>query len=218
MTRSAAAGSIFPSGRRGPKREFKAYGINFPPLAERQARLDEALEIVKLLWSQPRTTFHGRYYHIEDAPCEPKPVQSPHPPITVGGMSLTTVRLAAKHADRFNMIGPPEKCADRIGKLEQYCAEAGRDPAEIEFSLHPTVVVARSRDDAEARAAHIAAANAVDLAASRPSWVIGTPPEVAESLGRYIDLGVNHFVFAVGYPFDMAALRLLREEVLLGLG
>ena len=208
----------FSLGAAWAEREFKAYGLNFPSLEERHARLDEALEIVKLLWSQPRTTFHGRYYRIEDAPCEPKPVQSPHPPITVGGMSLATVRLVAKHADRFNMIGPPEKCANRIEKLEQFCAEAGRDPADIEYSVHPTVVVARSRDEADALAGQIAARNAVDLAASRASWVIGAPADVAEGLRRYIDLGVNHFVFAVGYPFDMAALRLLREEVLAGLG
>jgi F420-dependent oxidoreductase-like protein len=208
----------FSLGAAWAKREFRAYGIDFPPLDERHARLDEALEIVKLLWSQPRTTFHGRYYSIEDAPCEPKPVQSPHPPITVGGMNLATVRLAAKHADRFNMIGPAEKCAHRIEKLQQFCADFGRDPAEIEFSVHPTVAVARSRDEAEALAVRIAVGNAIDLAANRASWVIGAPAEVTAALRGYIDLGVNHFVFAVGYPFDMTALRFLQEEVLLGLG
>jgi alkanesulfonate monooxygenase SsuD/methylene tetrahydromethanopterin reductase-like flavin-dependent oxidoreductase (luciferase family) len=208
----------FSLGAAWAEREFKAYGFDFPPMEERHARLDEALEIVKLLWSRPRTTFHGRYYRIEDAPCQPKPVQSPYPPITVGGMRLASVRLAAKHATRFNMVGPPEKCAHRIGKFEQFCAETGRDPAEIEFSVHPTVAVARSRDEAEALAARIAALAAIDLEANRANWVIGDPAGVAAGLRRYIDVGINHFVFAVGYPFDLAALRLLREEVLLGLG
>jgi F420-dependent oxidoreductase-like protein len=208
----------FSLGAAWAEREFKAYGIDFPPLEERHARLEEALQIVKLLWSQPRTTFHGRYYRIEDAPCEPKPVQSPHPPITVGGMGLATVRLAAKHATRFNMIGSPDKCADRIQKLERYCAEIGRDPAGIEFSLHPNVAVAASGHEAEALATRVAAANTVDLAANRASWVIGAPADVTATLRQYIDLGINHFVFALGYPFDMAYLRFLREEVLLGLG
>jgi F420-dependent oxidoreductase-like protein len=208
----------FSLGAAWAEREFKAYGIDFPPLSERHARLDEALEIVKLLWSQPRATFHGRYYHVEDAPCEPKPVQSPHPPITIGGMGLATVRLAAKHADRFNMIGSPDKCADRIQKLEGYCADIGRGPAEIEFSLHPNVAVAASRHEAEALAARVAAANAVDLQANRASWVIGDPAEVTAALRSYIDLGINHFVFGVGHPFDMTFLRLLREEVLVALG
>ncbi len=208
----------FSLGAAWAEREFKAYGFDFPPLAERNARLDEALEIVKLLWTEPRASFHGRYYRVEDAPCEPKPVQNPHPPITIGGMGLASVRIAAKHANRFNMIGSPEKCADRKEKLQQFCAEIGRDPAEIELSVHPTVAVARSHAEAEALAARIAAKNTVDLEADRASWVIGDPAEVAGCLSRYLDLGISHFVFAVGHPFDMAALRLLREEVLVGLG
>ena len=207
----------FSLGAAWAEREFKAYGIDFPPIAERHARLDEALEIVKLLWTQPRTTFHGRYYRIEDAPCEPKPVQSPYPPITVGGMGPATVRLVAKHATRFNMIGSPEKCADRIERLGQFCAEIGRDPAEIELSAHPTVAVAHSRSEAETLAARIASANDIDLAASRANWLIGDPADVTAGLRRYLDIGINHFVFAFGHPFDMTALRLLREEVLLGL-
>jgi alkanesulfonate monooxygenase SsuD/methylene tetrahydromethanopterin reductase-like flavin-dependent oxidoreductase (luciferase family) len=133
-------------------------------------------------------------------------------------MRLASVRLAAKHATRFNLIGPPEKCAHRIEKLEQFCAELGRDPAEIELSVHPTVAVARSRDEAETLAARVAARNTVDLEANRANWVIGDPADVTAGLRRYIDIGINHFVFAVGHPFDMAALRFLRDEVLLGLG
>ena len=208
----------FSLGAAWAEREFKAYGADFPPIAERHARLDEALEIVKLLWTQPRTTFHGRYYRIEDAPCEPKPVQSPYPPITIGGMASATVRLVAKHATRFNMIGSAEKCADRIEKLGQFCVDIGRDPAEIELSAHPTVAVARSRAEAETQAARIASANDQDLDASRANWLIGDPADVTAGLRRYLDIGINHFVFGFGHPFDMTALRLLQEEVLVGLG
>jgi alkanesulfonate monooxygenase SsuD/methylene tetrahydromethanopterin reductase-like flavin-dependent oxidoreductase (luciferase family) len=207
----------FSLGAAWAQREFQAYGLGFPSLSERYARLDEALEIVKLLWSQPRSTFHGRYYHIEDAPGEPKPVQVPRPPITIGGAGMGSVRVAAKHADRFNMVGSPEKCADRKEKLHQACAEIGRDPAEIELSAHPTVVVAWSQSEAEALAAHIAARNSVDLAAHRSTWVIGDPAAVTDGLRRYLDVGITHFVFAVGHPFDAAALRLLQDEVLVGL-
>jgi len=75
----------FSLGAAWAEREFKAYGIDFPPWRSATPRLDEALQIVKLLWSSPGTTFHGRYYRIEDASVRAhKPVQSPHPPITVG--------------------------------------------------------------------------------------------------------------------------------------
>jgi len=75
----------FSLGAGWASKEFRTYGLEFPSLAERYERLDEAMLLVKLLWGQHRSTFHGRYYHLDDAPCEPKPVQWPHPPITVGG-------------------------------------------------------------------------------------------------------------------------------------
>jgi F420-dependent oxidoreductase-like protein len=204
----------FSLGAAWAEREFKAYGLGFPSLAERYARLDEALGMIKMLWGQQRTTFAGRYYHLEEAPCEPKPVQAPHPPITIGGTGTGTLRIAAKHADRLNMIGPPAKLAEKIAKLEAFCADIGRDAGDIEYSVHPAVAVARSQADAEALAARVVASNGGDLETQRDNWVIGAPAEVTEGLRRYTDIGMNHFVFPVGYPFDLGPLRLLQEEVL----
>jgi alkanesulfonate monooxygenase SsuD/methylene tetrahydromethanopterin reductase-like flavin-dependent oxidoreductase (luciferase family) len=195
-------------------REFNTYGLEFPPLAERYQRLDEALEVVTLLWSQERSDFEGRYYRLASAPCNPKPLQVPHPPITVGGTGLGSLRVAARHADRLNMIGPPEQCARCNKKLEELCTEAGRDFSEIELSSHPTISVARTRELAEAQAEELASRNSIDLAAEPGRWVVGSPSEVRERLQRYFEVGVSHFVFAVGYPFDLAHLRLLQEEVL----
>jgi alkanesulfonate monooxygenase SsuD/methylene tetrahydromethanopterin reductase-like flavin-dependent oxidoreductase (luciferase family) len=206
----------FSLGAAWAEREFKAYAIDFPPLAERYARLDEALQLVKLLWSQHRTTFEGRYYQADGAPCEPKPVQSPHPPITIGGTGTGSLRMAAKHADRLNMVGPPEKCAERSEKLRQLCEESGRDMDEIELSMHPTLAIGRDRQEAEAMAKRIALSNGA-VEPNPASFLIGDPSEVTERLRRYLDVGISHFVFAVGSPFDMAPLRLMQEEVLPGL-
>jgi alkanesulfonate monooxygenase SsuD/methylene tetrahydromethanopterin reductase-like flavin-dependent oxidoreductase (luciferase family) len=193
----------FSLGAAWAEREFKAYGMDFPPFAERYARLDEALQLIKLLWGQHRTTFEGTYYQAHDAPCEPKPVQAPHPPITIGGTGTGSLRIAAKHADRLNMIGSPEQCAGFSERLRQ---------------LHPLVAIARQRPEAETLAASIAASNGTDLAAVHDRWIIGDPHDVKERLRPYLEVGITHFVFAVGPPFDMAPLRLLREEVLDDLG
>ena len=75
------------------EREFRAYGLPYPDLSERYARLDESLQIVKSLWAQPRTSFVGQYYRVDNAPCEPKPVQSPHPPIIVGGVGAKALHI-----------------------------------------------------------------------------------------------------------------------------
>jgi alkanesulfonate monooxygenase SsuD/methylene tetrahydromethanopterin reductase-like flavin-dependent oxidoreductase (luciferase family) len=203
----------FSLGAAWAEREFKAYGLDFAPMAERYARLDEALRLVKLLWAQDRTTYRGRFYQVEDAPCDPKPVQSPHPPITIGGAGLGSLRIAAAHANRLNVVGPAAKCAERITKLEELCAETGRNFDDIELSAHPNIAVAPTADQAEALARRAAAANSQDLDTQRDNWLIGTPADVVESLRGYIAVGVNHFVFAAGHPFDLAPLRLLQQEV-----
>jgi alkanesulfonate monooxygenase SsuD/methylene tetrahydromethanopterin reductase-like flavin-dependent oxidoreductase (luciferase family) len=208
----------FSLGAAWAEREFRAYGMPFPPITERYARADEALQIVKALWGQPRTTFKGRYYQLDDAPCEPKPVQSPRPPITIGGSGTGSLRLAARHGDRLNVQGTPAKCAQVFARFEEICGQAGRDFNEIELSLHPPVAVAATRAEAEAMARQAAAANSVDLDAVRTNWLIGEPGDVAAAIRSYFDVGINHFVFAVGHPFDLAPLRLLQERVFTALG
>ncbi|WP_167587481.1 TIGR03560 family F420-dependent LLM class oxidoreductase [Kineococcus rubinsiae] len=208
----------FSLGAAWAEREFDAYGLPFPPLAERYERLEEALQIVGQLWSRPRTTFEGRHYRLHDAPCEPKPLQSPHPPITLGGSGLGTLRIAARHADRWNAQGSAEKCAERAARLERCCEEVGRDFGEIELSVHPSVSVAATREEAEANAARTAAGHGADLAQQRDRWLIGTPDDVVRQLREFTDRGFSHFVFGVGHPFDLTPLRLLREEVVPALG
>jgi alkanesulfonate monooxygenase SsuD/methylene tetrahydromethanopterin reductase-like flavin-dependent oxidoreductase (luciferase family) len=208
----------FSLGAAWAEREFRAYGMPFPPLSERYARADEALQIVKSLWGQHRTTFNGRYYHLDEAPCEPKPVQSPRPPITVGGSGTGSLRLAAKHADRINVQGPPAKCTRDFERLAEICNQVGRDFDELELSLHPPVAIAPTHAEAETMARKAAAANSVDFDSVRDNWLVGEPGEVAAGIRAYLDIGINHFVFAVGHPFDMAPLQLLQEKVFAQLG
>jgi alkanesulfonate monooxygenase SsuD/methylene tetrahydromethanopterin reductase-like flavin-dependent oxidoreductase (luciferase family) len=203
----------FSLGAAWAEREFRAYGLGFPPLAERYARLDEALQLVKLLWAQDRTTYRGRFYQVEDAPCDPKPMQSPHPPITIGGAGLGSLRIAAAHANRWNLVGSVARCAERITKLEQLCADAGRKFDDIELSVHPNIAVAPTADQAEALARTATAANSQDLETQRGHWLIGTPADVVKGLRGYMEVGFNHFVFTIAHPFDLAPLRLLQQEV-----
>jgi F420-dependent oxidoreductase-like protein len=204
----------FSLGAAWAEREFRAYGLPFPPMAERYERLDEALQIVKLLWTQDRTTFEGRHYRLEDAPCAPGPLQAPYPPITIGGSGLGSLRMAARHATRWNFVGSAEKLAERADRLQRCCEEIGRDVAEIELSVHPNLALARTHEEAEAVAAAVVAGHGQDLEEQRGKWLLGTSQEVTTQLRRYLDAGVSHVVIGVGHPFDLAPLRRLREEVL----
>jgi alkanesulfonate monooxygenase SsuD/methylene tetrahydromethanopterin reductase-like flavin-dependent oxidoreductase (luciferase family) len=194
-------------------KEFRTYGLEFPSLTERYVRVEETMQLVKLLWSEPRSTFHGQYYHVDDAPCEPKPVQRPHPPITVGGTGLGALRVAARHADRLNVIASPEKCAELITVLVGMRQEMERNCDDIEYSVHTTLALASTREAAESYASRVAASHAVELATLRETWLIGDPAEVTAQLRKYLDVGISHFIFAVGHPFDLTPLRLFREMV-----
>lgn len=207
----------FSLGTAWAEREFRAYGLEFPSLSERYARLDEALRVVRLLWSEPRASFEGRYYRVYDAPCEPKPVQEPHPPITVGGSGLGALRVTAEHATRWNVQGSVDKCAERAARLQALCDDRSRDFNEIELSLHPYLSLARTHGEAETIAARVAVDNRQDMATQRDWWLLGTPMEVRDQIRRYMEVGISHVVIGVNPPFDMAPLQRFVEEVLPGL-
>jgi F420-dependent oxidoreductase-like protein len=195
--------------------EFRAYGLPFPSLGERMSRLEETLEIVKMLWTQARTTYQGRYYTIADAPCEPKPLQQPYPPIMIGGTGRRTLRLTAKYAGIWNGIGTPASIADAIETLRASCAEIGRELSEIELTVHPPqLVIAPTNEAAEAKAREITGSLGLDFEEERDSWLIGSPDAVRAQIQRYADLGITHWIIGAGAPFDLEGLRLFAGEVL----
>ncbi len=114
--------------------EHQMYG--FDGLDHRVGRLSESLRIIKSLWAEDRTNFEGRYYHFKDAIGNPKPIQTPHPPIWIGASGPTTLRLAARYGDVWNIAGGD---ADRVKELtpvfEEACRSVGRDSAEIRRSI-----------------------------------------------------------------------------------
>jgi len=121
--------------------ECDAYGIELPPLRERFDRFDEGVAAIIALLSQETSTFDGRYVKLTDARCEPKPVQRPHPPITIGGRGRTrTLRTAARLAQQWNAITPgTEDWLSLKETLVEHCASAGRDPGDITCSVNVRV-------------------------------------------------------------------------------
>ena len=118
--------------------ECDAYGIELPPLRERFDRFDEGVEAIVGLLSQPVTTFTGQYVTLTDARCEPKPVQRPHPPVTIGGRGKQrTLRTVARWAQQWNAItSDPQEWLSLAGTLRSHCAALGRDPGEITCSVN----------------------------------------------------------------------------------
>lgn len=110
--------------------DHRRYGIDFWTRAERLARLEEAVQVIKLLWTQPRPEFEGAYYKLDEPPYSPPNVQRPHPPILIGGGSEPMLRVVAKYAD---VASPMIDVAEAIAKVDAYCGEIGRDAKEIRW-------------------------------------------------------------------------------------
>jgi alkanesulfonate monooxygenase SsuD/methylene tetrahydromethanopterin reductase-like flavin-dependent oxidoreductase (luciferase family) len=118
--------------------ECDAYGIELPPLRERFDRFDEGVEAIVGLLSQPVTTFTGQYVKLTDARCEPKPVQRPHPPVTIGGRGKQrTLRTVARWAQQWNaIVASPQDWLELKEVLDGHCAAIGRDVNEITCSVN----------------------------------------------------------------------------------
>jgi F420-dependent oxidoreductase-like protein len=134
--------------------ESGAYGIELGTPGQRSDRFEEACEVIVGLLTQEATTFKGRYFQLNDARNEPKPIQRPHPPICIGGSGeRRTLRTAARFAQHWNFVGgTPEEFARKRDILHQHCEDLGRDPAEILLSSH-----VRFEGDAKAAAEQAAA-------------------------------------------------------------
>jgi F420-dependent oxidoreductase-like protein len=123
--------------------EHRGYGIPFPSAGERIAILDEALRVIKALWTEDTASFDGQHFRLEDAICNPKPVQKPHPPIVVAGQGAKkSLRVVATHADEWNGTGIEPAEWSRISHvLTSHCDAIGRDPGAIrrgvQVFLHP---------------------------------------------------------------------------------
>jgi F420-dependent oxidoreductase-like protein len=166
--------------------EYKQYGWEFPPRpATRIRQMEEAVRLILQMWSAPRTTFRGRYFHVEDAILEPKPVKKPRPPVMIaGGGEQMTLRAVARLADACNVGGNLETVKHKFAVLRSHCDAAQRDYGAIERTHNLSWLVAR--DDTAA------AAKRERLSVRGPlRGFVGTVSEAIDLVGQYRDAGVQ---------------------------
>ena len=200
------------------KNEHTAYGFDFPGPSVRIERLAESLEVIKRLWTQKKANYEGKYYLLKDAVCEPKPLQKPHPPITIGGSSgLLSQKVTAPYADRFDFGFLPsiEQYRRKLEVLEKECTAIGRDFGEIEKSCWPggQVLVAQNEIEVNEK---ILQKNSSGLSFEdfKKTTLVGTPRQCREQLQVYIDLGVTCFMLYFGDLPRVDGLRLFAEGVM----
>ncbi len=197
------------------KAEYDMYGIPFEGNAVRIRRLSETVQVVKKLWTEEEAHFRGRYYTLQGARCEPKPVQKPHPPVMIGGGGeQLTLRVVAKHADMCNLgLGVDEVEAHRkIQIIEDYCKLYQRSPC-VEKTIHREVIIAADSKEAHRRAEARRPPSIPSEAYLRPR-IVGDPSECVAQLNKYIELGITYFIFYVHGATEPEPLRILAREVL----
>ena len=166
------------------EREHLAYGIPLPPPGERIRRLGEACEMIRRLWTETVVSFDGRYYHLSEAYCEPKPIQKPYPPFVIGGDGEQLIqRVVARYADIWDCsVDSPEEYRHKSAVLDSYCTAIGRDPATIERSRHISI-------------------DPSDLGTARLQT------------RSFIEAGATHFIYHVPVPYSRGIVRRLSEEI-----
>jgi F420-dependent oxidoreductase-like protein len=197
--------------------EYKAYGYEFPDAPTRVTQLVETLEICTRLWREPRATYRGKHYRIDDAVSSPKPSQDPLP-IWIGGTKPRVMRIAAKFAQWFNMSNPGQPAEPRIAELNTAlpaaCKAVGRDPATLKRSLFVQALVAPTRREIDEIAKEVGArtkASGADWLKARPALIVGTPDEVGERLRAIAAGGIDHANVMFPYKFEIAGVRALRD-------
>ena len=207
-------------------KEYHAHGYPFPSTRERLAQLEETVRIVKAMWCEETPRFKGEYFAIDGAFSHPRPIQTPHPPIMLGGSGSGLIKIAAAHGDILNMIPPTSNGKDfvndpeatvkftksvlikKIGQLKQYAEQADRNPDDIELSGFTLVALSNKSSDPilEGIAKQLGFAN-LAAAQKSPVALMGTPEQAIEELKSRIDAtGMSYHIVLPMNPDSYQAL------------
>ena len=193
--------------------EYKGYGFDFVKPSDRIGMLKETVEIVKSMWTQPDTTYDGKYYKLSRAQCDPKPLQQPHPPIWIGGGGeQLTLRVVAQHADVSNFASSLEEFIDKREILKGHCKAIGRDEDTIRKTISSELFIRET--EAEVEAAGCLSAFGGDAIDWRRRALVGTPEQVSEKIQKYLDAGCTGFIpWVPDYP-STETLELFAKKVM----
>jgi F420-dependent oxidoreductase-like protein len=200
--------------------EYRAYGIPFPPVPTRLAQLEEATQVIRLLWTEERASFAGKHYRLENAFCAPKPVQRPLKMWIGGAGEKKLLRIVAQHADGWNMIfgHPLSAVKQKLAALRRHCEAVGRDFTKLDKSLFIVACVINREDELERRKADLERALGARAPAmlqmAQQAGTVGTAERVAETLRSYQELGFDYFIAMFPYQQDREMLQRVAETVI----
>jgi F420-dependent oxidoreductase-like protein len=192
--------------------EHVAYGFDFPPLKERFERLEDALIITRMMFTQDVSSYAGKHYRVENAFNNPKPIRGDIPILIGGSGERKTLRFVARYADGSNLFGDVERVKHLLDVLEGHCSDVGRDIGEITKTRMGRVYIAPTHEAAEAKFAPVLE-RAPDKERARAEAFVGDPDSVAEQVQEYLDAGLDGMTFSMPDVHDLETVALAGETL-----
>ena len=185
--------------------EHRDYGIPFPPLGERMGRLEEAAQVCRQMFVNESSTFSGRFYSIEDAVNNPRPLRQGGIPILIAGNGeKRTLSLVAKYADGCNLVGDLDTVIAKLGVLFMHCERVNRDPATLSKTRLGELVIAETDAEAHAKYVRLRERYGEGLGGA----VVGTPESIGEQILPYFDAGLDGMIFFMHDAYDVNLVRM----------
>lgn len=194
--------------------ESSAYGISFPSNQERMLRLEEAIQVVRKMWTEePYASFNGKYYQIRNAYCNPKPIQKPSPPILVGGGGeRKTLKIVAKYADACNLFGSPETVRKKLDVLKEHCKSVGRDYDSILKTKLGAIIVDENNDMARNRVQKTF--RGIPEEQIKEFVIYGTPEDVSRQIETFEQVGIQYLIVDLEPYKELEALDTFANKVI----
>ncbi len=212
----ASAGRLeFGIGAAWHEGEHRMYGIPFPPVREREDRLEEAVQLIRMLFdADGKVDFEGKHYRLKDAVFVPKCAQSPHAPIMVaGGGEKRTLRTCARYGDVMNVFGTVEVVKKKIDVLERHCHDAGRDPGEIRRTMSSTVIVSENQGLIDRLAGMFGPGMGLSAEEAKKVLPIGPAGHVRQVMERYAEAGVTEVIMQTQGPWKREVYERINKEL-----
>ena len=196
------------------EQESLAYGISFPSNQERLLRLEEAIQIIRKMWTEePCASFNGKYYQINNAYCNPKPIQKPSPPILVGGSGeRKTLKIVAKYADACNLFGSTESIKKKLDILKEHCKSVGRDFDSILKTKLGTIVLDDNREVAKDRVEETF--RGVPEEQIKEFVIYGTPEDILKQIEALQQVGIQYLIVNLEPSRELEALDTFANKII----
>jgi alkanesulfonate monooxygenase SsuD/methylene tetrahydromethanopterin reductase-like flavin-dependent oxidoreductase (luciferase family) len=195
------------------RREFEAYGFDFLNASTRVEMMEESIKIIKMMLTENSpVSFSGKYFKVNGAICNPKPIQRPYPPLWIGGSGKRTIEIAAKYANGWNYgLCSYEEYVAKLSLLKNCCKIVNRDYQNIMKGWQGLIIIGKHEEDVQIKISDLQSKKRIEDDGISKISVAGTIEEIQTEIAKYIRIGVNYFTVSFR---DLESLKLFAERIM----